>query len=151
MRIDLEEIKKQGEMNVEVKDDLKDLKIPEVSFARPAQGRIKISLICKEILIKGDLKAEMSFTCSRCLRKYQDSLSVNIEIKYNIDKIEKPYLDLEEEFRHFFVLSLPMKPLCRKDCKGLCPQCGKNKNSEECKCEDLPANQWIKIKDLYRK
>ncbi|MCX5741575.1 MAG: DUF177 domain-containing protein [Proteobacteria bacterium] len=44
-------------------------------------------------------------------------------------------VDLEPLFREQFVLSLPYAPLCREDCKGLCPQCGIDRNSASCTCE----------------
>lgn len=44
-------------------------------------------------------------------------------------------LDLEPLFREQFVLAIPYAPLCREDCKGLCPQCGTDLNSGTCTCE----------------
>ena len=43
-------------------------------------------------------------------------------------------IDLNELLREQFYLALPMKPLCRDDCKGLCPQCGTNWNTGTCTC-----------------
>lgn len=48
-------------------------------------------------------------------------------------------IDLGEVVREQFFLALPMKPLCRDDCKGLCPVCGVNHNRETCEC----TQQWI--------
>jgi len=47
-------------------------------------------------------------------------------------------IDLSELLREQFYLVLPMKPLCRPDCKGLCSQCGVNLNIETCQC----SVQW---------
>ena len=44
-------------------------------------------------------------------------------------------IDLGEVVREQFYLALPMKPLCRETCKGLCPVCGANRNRETCTCE----------------
>jgi uncharacterized protein len=41
--------------------------------------------------------------------------------------------------REQFFLTLPMKPLCRPDCQGLCPVCGKNRNREQCDCKA----EWV--------
>jgi len=43
-------------------------------------------------------------------------------------------IDLNEVLREQFYLALPMKPLCREDCAGLCPQCGTNRNTGTCSC-----------------
>jgi uncharacterized protein len=48
-------------------------------------------------------------------------------------------IDLRQVIREQFYLSLPMKPLCRDDCKGLCPVCGINRNREVCSCESA----WV--------
>jgi uncharacterized protein len=44
-------------------------------------------------------------------------------------------IDLEPLFREQFVLAVPFAPLCREDCKGLCPQCGIDRNTGTCNCE----------------
>ena len=44
-------------------------------------------------------------------------------------------IDLGDVIREQFYLALPMKPLCREDCKGLCPVCGVNRNREACSCD----------------
>ena len=44
-------------------------------------------------------------------------------------------IDLEPLFREQFVLAIPYAPLCREDCKGLCPQCGIDRNTGTCTCE----------------
>ncbi len=44
-------------------------------------------------------------------------------------------IDLEPLLREQFVLAVPYAPLCREDCKGLCPQCGIDKNTSSCTCE----------------
>lgn len=48
-------------------------------------------------------------------------------------------IDLGQMMREQFYLALPMKPLCRQDCQGLCPVCGKNRNRETCSCEST----WV--------
>jgi uncharacterized metal-binding protein YceD (DUF177 family) len=59
-------------------------------------------------------------------------------------------IDLEPLFREQFVLAVPYAPLCREDCKGLCPQCGIDRNSGTCTCEPpidprLAALKGLKI------
>jgi len=48
-------------------------------------------------------------------------------------------IDLGEVIREQLYLAMPMKPLCREDCLGLCPVCGSNKNRETCECRP----QWV--------
>ncbi|MDR3176556.1 MAG: DUF177 domain-containing protein [Desulfovibrio sp.] len=44
-----------------------------------------------------------------------------------------------------FVLALPAKPLCRNDCRGLCPVCGKNNNRELCSCANEGADPRLDV------
>ena len=62
-------------------------------------------------------------------------------------------IDLGEMLREQFYLAVPMKPLCRDDCKGLCPQCGTNRNTGQCSCTQgwvdprLAALQALKTRE----
>ncbi len=56
---------------------------------------------------------------------------------------------LEDVLREQVLLSLPARTLCKEDCKGLCPHCGKNRNLEACSCEDGPADpRWEALAGL---
>ncbi|MDB4954178.1 MAG: hypothetical protein JWO36_1747 [Myxococcales bacterium] len=57
-------------------------------------------------------------------------------------------IDLEPLFREQFVLSVPYAPLCREDCKGLCPQCGIDRNSATCTCEKPMDPRLAALKGL---
>ena len=58
------------------------------------------------------------------------------------------HIDLEPLFREQFVLRIPYAPLCKEDCKGLCAQCGIDKNSATCKCEKPIDPRLAALKDL---
>jgi uncharacterized protein len=45
-------------------------------------------------------------------------------------------IDVAEEVRQVITISVPLKLLCKEECKGLCPRCGKNRNVELCDCRD---------------
>ena len=79
-------------------------------------------------------------TCAICRRR---TLSADGEREVEEEDLETSYyrddqIDLNELLREQFYLALPMKPLCREDCTGLCPQCGTNLNTGTCAC----APQW---------
>jgi uncharacterized protein len=57
-------------------------------------------------------------------------------------------IDLEPVFREQFVLAVPYAPLCREDCKGLCPQCGIDRNSGTCECEKPMDPRLAALKGL---
>jgi uncharacterized protein len=59
---------------------------------------------------------------------------------------------LEDALREQVLLALPLKVICREDCKGLCPHCGANLNDGQCSCADPPEDpRWTALKDLRSK
>jgi len=58
-------------------------------------------------------------------------------------------LEIGERVRQLILLALPLKPLCRPDCRGLCPLCGQDLNEGECGCKrEAPDSRWEKLKAL---
>ena len=59
---------------------------------------------------------------------------------------------LEDVLREQVLLALPLKAICRDDCRGLCPHCGRNLNHEQCTCaEPIEDPRWSALKDLREK
>jgi uncharacterized protein len=102
----------------------------------------------------GTVKTELELACSRCLEPFRMPVDAAFDIRYlpaseasrdHENEVEEEDLgtsyysddqiDLNGLLREQFYLALPMKPLHREDCKGLCPQCGTNLNTGTCACE----------------
>ena len=123
------------------------------------------------IWAEGSLETNLESECSRCLSFFVDRFSfqlndlylpsVNIETgrrvefkaiediseeSFLID--EHQFLDLSEAIRQYTVSSMPLKPLCSTDCKGICPNCGDDLNDISCNCEPLFDPRWGPLKDL---
>ena len=73
--------------------------------------------------------------CAECLREL-DALK-RVDVAYSALSRMKAPEGLEEGVRQGIISSLPMKPLCRTDCRGICPQCGASDNEQPCECEDV--------------
>jgi len=132
------------------------------------QGEIKLIRTDKGILIKGRLNTELEVTCSRCLNLFSCPLTLDIEEEFSpttdivsgavLPFPEEPgsftinehhVLDLREAVRQYALLALPMKPLCREDCAGLCSRCGHNLNQGPCNCQhQIVDPRWSKLKEL---
>jgi uncharacterized protein len=102
------------------------------------------------ISVLGTITGTMTFECSRCLKLFEQNISIPFECSFTKEEYE---CDVTEEVRESVLLNIPMKPLCNKDCKGLCPVCGNNKNEKDCFCEqkikdEFVAEKWSKIKKL---
>jgi uncharacterized protein len=117
------------------------------------QGESHLLRTQRSILAKCALRTEVELTCSRCLSLFRYPLTLNFEEEYlpTLDVVsgaplplpedggtftidEHHILDLTEAIRQYTLLAIPMKPLCHKDCAGLCPSCGKNLNQGPCDC-----------------
>jgi len=117
------------------------------------QGKSKLVRTDRGSLVKGTLQNVIEVTCSRCLNVYNCSLALNIEEEYlpttdivsgaalplpeevGYFTIDECYvLDLTEAIHQYMMLAIPMKPLCRENCAGLCSRCGHNLNQGPCNC-----------------
>lgn len=132
------------------------------------QGEVTLTRTNRGILVKGTLHTEVGVTCSRCLSLFPYPLILNIEEEYfpaidvssgaplslpdepgSFTINEHHVIDLTEAARQYVLLAIPMKPLCREDCAGLCPSCGHNLNLETCDCLPQEADsRWSKLKKL---
>lgn len=115
----------------------------------------------EHIFAHGTFKGELTVACSRCIEPMKIVIDDKVRVTF-LPKSEMPadddvpteddgiqisdgdldlfpyegeHIDLEPLFREEFVLAIPYAPLCREDCKGLCPQCGIDRNSGTCSCE----------------
>ena len=121
-----------------------------------------------EFFCQARIVGKVSMECARCLATFPTELSgrtsfiVTAEptrasgkesedaeeyVLINADQVA----DLTEVVRQELLLSLPMKPLCSEECKGLCPRCGVNLNIETCDCRVKGMDsRWEGLKDLKK-
>jgi uncharacterized protein len=107
----------------------------------PIHGEVSLHRTDRGIFVGGTIETTLKVVCSRCLGSFGQPLTLRIEEEYlseaegdafTID--EHKEIDLNEAVRQYSLLAQPMKPLCRKDCAGLCPRCGHNLNLGPCDC-----------------
>ena len=136
--------------------ELKEEEIRELELLDTSAVRCAGSLTHAEpdYLLHADLSYELTVACNRCLNPVQQAVEstldlVLVERSRKREATEEEQLEAQElglveveggsfESRPLVVeqveLSLPMKPLCREDCQGLCPQCGQDLNEGRCGC-----------------
>jgi uncharacterized protein len=104
----------------------------------------------------GTIKADLELQCSRCLDPYPLHVDAPFDLRYlpataastdaerevDDEDLETSFyrndeIDLNVLMREQFYLALPMKPLCREGCRGLCAQCGTNLNTSTCDCSPV--------------
>ncbi len=85
------------------------------------------------IIASTRIKAEFGYMCARCLEELSSTQELSYKFDFEINP-QSEYIDLGEEIRQEIIMANPLKVLCSKDCKGICPKCGANLNIKQCKC-----------------
>ena len=112
----------------------------------------------QKIRLKGRVRATLDLDCSRCVESFQLPVDAPFDMLFlpvventgegerevaeddlGVSYYQDDTIDLGEVIREQFYLALPMKPLCREDCRGLCPVCGANRNRDNCSCQ----HEWV--------
>jgi uncharacterized protein len=156
--------------DVELAPGAIDFLDPKISQSGPlkAQGRAElVSASLDEIQVKGHVTVAMETDCDRCLEPAACPIEGDFELHYRpvtegygeetaIDPGEAEMgffegggVELNDVLREYVLLSLPMQRLCRPECKGMCPVCGKNRNLSECQCpREAADDRWSALKSI---
>ena len=139
---------------VSVEGEIADL---AVSFSRVPEGApIQLEGILESVhegvLFTGSVRARWQGDCRRCLGPASGEIVAEVrelcaeglddELVYRIDSDE---LDLEPIVHDACILELPLAPLCREGCLGLCPDCGADRNLEPCSCGPREDPRWAPL------
>lgn len=133
----------------------KDIRLEEINngsdrllFAAPLRLRVDLLNENGTIKLNGTVEGKAKAACSRCLELFDISLRAELDhVYYNESQQDLepeedwvPFrgerLDITSEVENALLASLPMKLLCRRDCRGLCQRCGADLNKEGCNCGD---------------
>ena len=127
-------------------------------IAEPVHVDMQIHKDKERFRLVGTVRTRLELPCSRCLEPFSLPIDSALDLRYlpveaaeggesdrevseeDLDAAvyRDDRIDVNELLREQFYLALPMKPLCREDCAGLCPQCGTNRNTGTCTC----TPQW---------
>ncbi|MEK6683518.1 MAG: DUF177 domain-containing protein [Nitrospirota bacterium] len=157
MQIPLSGIPPKGlELHLEMEPAVLGLEDSGVQFVAPIRVQSRLVVMDRTVYVSGDADAQVRLQCVRCLEAIpfpvRSSFQVNVEPQdsasgktpgewhelhrgeldaygYSGDAI-----DLSALVREQILLVLPAYPLCRADCRGLCPQCGADRNRLSCRC-----------------
>jgi uncharacterized protein len=127
--------------------------------------------IVQDIRVKGKSETSLEVACARCLDPVTQQVERSFDLLYRplgtdsgheelsvtdaeaeIGYYQGERLLLEDTLREQVLLALPLKTICRDDCKGLCPHCGKNLNENQCSCvDDVEDPRWSALKEIRTK
>ncbi|MFC1998815.1 DUF177 domain-containing protein [Chloroflexota bacterium] len=129
------------------------------------EGELNLVRTDKGILIIGELDTTQRLTCSRCLEifEYPLTLSLSEEFVPTMDIISgtpvpvpeglftidsSHEICVDDALNQYKLMALPMKPLCKSDCRGLCDHCGMNLNNGDCTCSHDVDPRWAVLAGL---
>jgi uncharacterized protein len=122
-----------------------------------------------EVRIQGKLEVGLEMDCDRCLEPVPYQLATDFDLFYRpapattqvghevelddgetqIGFYEGAGIELGDILREHILLSIPMQMVCGEDCRGICPNCGVNRNIGECHCETKPVDdRWSALRGL---
>lgn len=123
-----------------------------IELRGPVQANLKVIVSDDRFVVQGTVEGGLTLTCCRCARGFPWDVKKSFSVEYWPDsseeesEVELDYEDLDVGF-YFgdqfdlrdvileqLLIDIPMKPICREDCKGLCEQCGADLNVEQCSC-----------------
>jgi len=127
--------------------------------------------LINDIRVAGGLKARVELPCARCLETITQDIARTFDLLYRpqgsdagkegisvtaaeaeVSYYQGDGLLLEDVLREQVLLALPLKAVCREDCKGLCSHCGQNLNQGQCNCaEPVEDLRWEALKDIREK
>lgn len=128
-----------GELSASVLD------IEDEDFFRIGESfcyKLRIQAVSGEMIVSGTLEIDVLFMCSRCAeffpaRVVEPEFITVCRITENNESV-----DLTADVREAILLAFSAYPVCKPDCKGVCPRCGKNLNEGDCKCKSSPDGRW---------
>jgi len=124
--------------------------------------------VVADIRLRGRFAGKFQVPCARCVEPVQIPLAGDFDLIFRpigadagapersitapeteIGYYQKDSLSLEDVLREQVLLSLPVRTLCKPDCKGLCPRCGVNRNTQACHCDENPSDpRWEALAGL---
>lgn len=145
--------------------------LDEVLVLRGVTGQVRFMRTASGVIADAAARGSVDMECTRCLKpsvqsiavRFYDEFHSKVEVNtgaalptpdeedpFFIDEAHR--IDLGEAIREYALIELPMRPLCQADCKGLCPQCGIDRNLETCDCDtDVVDDRLSALKALLDK
>jgi len=148
MQIEISRIPEDGEvLKGEELLDLGDFD-DAVRVELPMVYTLRVQFAGPDLMVRGSLVQKAAFLCVRCNEWFEREVG---EPDFNTLR-EVPegvqYVDLTDEIREAIVCAFPSHPVCREECRGLCVQCGENRNRQTCKCSQQEGVRWEPLSGL---
>jgi len=127
----------------------------EYEITKPIGFAATVEKVKTDVIVKGDIEFSVKHICSLCLDGFVSRIKTPFKIEFkpsssepdeeerelgredlDINYLRGSVIDLFDVIRDQIFLAIPIKPVCKPECLGLCRQCGSNLNIEKCNCKD---------------
>ena len=139
-----------------------------ITLSGPATVSGKVRQAGNEVFVDGHVETRAQVECDRCLQPVEIPVNTDFALEYvtgseyeaaravelteaemSIAVFDGEVIDIDEIVKEQVVLTVPTRMLCREDCKGICPECGADRNSGECSCSTNEIDpRWAALKKL---
>ncbi len=169
MRIELENLEgRKGDFaHVYQPDELNPVD-ERVNLAEPATVSGHVRLEGNQVFVEGHVETRAQLECDRCLKPVELPVSADFALEYitgadyesssvaalseeelSVSVFDGEAIDVDEIVKEQILLALPARTLCRDDCKGICPECGNDRNTGECNCTPNEIDpRWAALKNF---
>ena len=144
--------------------------IEKIDLSEPFFGKYSANVVLNkfddQIILEASTTVGANFNCDRCGTEFKQTVISKYKMIYLLRSIEDAeeeinitylspdthIIDLSKDVRDYMILSIPMKRICKEDCKGLCVKCGSNLNEKQCECVDAEIDdRWKVLTELKNK
>jgi DUF177 domain-containing protein len=157
MLIEISQIPPDG-LDIALSEETLDLGEPADTWDGPAtvQAELRVGRSGRGVLISGSFNGDVPLVCSRCLEPFRFRTGDRFDLycepggegrpeeaheladdELDVTYLEEGRINTDHLLRENILLSLPVQPLCREDCRGLCSRCGANLNKGACTCTQI--------------
>ena len=157
---EIDEVAKQlvcDESTASLNEQLMHGGVRDYVFHAPVSVRLEYYRAGQELFVQGHITGTVYGQCARCVEEYAFGLERDFSVvlvpkpdvptdaelgdeDLDFSSYEGDTVDLSPLIREQMILALPTRPLCEDNCKGLCPQCGINRNLHTCQCHAASAD-----------
>ena len=144
--------------------------IEKIDLTEPLFGKYNTNVVLNkfddQIILEALTTAGANFICDRCGAAFKQTVNSKYKMIYLLRSIEGAeeeinitylspdthMIDISKDVQDYMILSVPMKRLCKEDCKGLCAKCGADLNEKQCDCNDDEIDdRWKVLSELKNK
>lgn len=166
LRLDLTRLDRDRSAQVEAEIPADDQLWEDAGFALDGPVSVRLRAMpagSGEVVVRGSVSARFRLECRRCLEPVQSELDEEVTLVFassDLPGVEEDgdlrlcepgvaELDLKDAVREEVILAIDPFVVCSPECRGLCPRCGANRNTEACACtEEVGDSRWDALRTL---